>query len=256
MRQIISNARGQWSKRLGHRVTGRQKEDRGFRGCTWLRDDTGGQLGEHVTGINQQQSSKDTDLVAFVGAGGVEQAAQCSSEMQTEDNELAAEKKRKRFAEESQPKVTDCSTSTSGIAEKKMGWVLSSGPPGPMIILSWNCRGLGHPCAVPTLRDLVRHNKPDVIFLCETLCSSYKVDAIRRLLGFEAYFVVDREGRSGGLAILWRSANLIELINFSKNFINVLVKEEATHPWQLTGFYGIPDRQHRRESSDILRKDR
>jgi exonuclease III len=44
-----------------------------------------------------------------------------------------------------------------------------------MSLLSWNCRGLGNSSAVPTLRDLVRKYKVDVIFLCETLVHANKI---------------------------------------------------------------------------------
>ena len=37
-----------------------------------------------------------------------------------------------------------------------------------MIILAWNCRGLGLDLAVGELRDLVRSYNPAVVFLSET----------------------------------------------------------------------------------------
>ena len=86
-----------------------------------------------------------------------------------------------------------------------------------MIILSWNCRGLGQPSAVPSLRDLVRCHKPDVVFLCETLSTSIRMEEVKRQLGFECCVVVDCQGRSGGLAMLWNRSNLCELISYSRN---------------------------------------
>lgn len=47
-----------------------------------------------------------------------------------------------------------------------------------MIGLSWNCRGLGHPCAVPILCELVRTHRPDV-FLFDTLTHSNKIEEVR-----------------------------------------------------------------------------
>jgi hypothetical protein len=63
-----------------------------------------------------------------------------------------------------------------------------------MSILCWNCRGLGHPKAVPSLKDLIRVYKPDIFFLIETLSHSNKIREICYLLGYDFYFTVDREG--------------------------------------------------------------
>ena len=74
-----------------------------------------------------------------------------------------------------------------------------------MKILSWNCQGLGHPEAVPVLREFARTQKADIFVLFETLTGSGKVENVRCLLGFEGCFVVDGVGRSGGLCVLTRS---------------------------------------------------
>lgn len=50
---------------------------------------------------------------------------------------------------------------------------------------------------------------------------------VRRGLGFEACFVVDRQGRNGSLALLWRKDNICEVQNYSQNFINVIIKEDS-----------------------------
>jgi exonuclease III len=74
-----------------------------------------------------------------------------------------------------------------------------------MSIISWNCRGLGNLSVVPTIRYLVRKYKPDIFFLCETLMHANKIEEVRVRLGFDGAFAVDKIGRSGGLACLWKS---------------------------------------------------
>lgn len=37
-----------------------------------------------------------------------------------------------------------------------------------MRILSWNCRGMGGPSIIPQLKESIRLNLPDLVFLCET----------------------------------------------------------------------------------------
>lgn len=94
-----------------------------------------------------------------------------------------------------------------------------------MSILCWNCRGLGHPKAVPSLKDLIRVYKPDIFFLIETLSHSNKIRDVCYLLGYDAYFTVAREGRSGGLVVIWKSSIQCNIINYSSNFINLQVND-------------------------------
>lgn len=54
-----------------------------------------------------------------------------------------------------------------------------------MKILSWNCRGLGSPEAVPVLRNLLRFHNPDLVFLIETLATARKIEEVRRKICFD-----------------------------------------------------------------------
>lgn len=63
------------------------------------------------------------------------------------------------------------------------------------------------------LEDLVptrcsMSEKPNCIFLCETLSNKKKMEPVREKLGFDGMIVVESIGRSGGLAILWEEANI------------------------------------------------
>lgn len=50
-----------------------------------------------------------------------------------------------------------------------------------MGILSWNCHGIGQHRATPTLKDLVRSHKVDVVFLCETLAIVSKIEEVQNI---------------------------------------------------------------------------
>jgi hypothetical protein len=47
-------------------------------------------------------------------------------------------------------------------------------------------------------------------------------------LGFEANFVVDSIGRSGGLTLLWNLETNVEVQNFSRRHINATVLDVKT----------------------------
>ncbi|XP_042939562.1 uncharacterized protein LOC122274604 [Carya illinoinensis] len=123
-----------------------------------------------------------------------------------------------------------------------------------MNCLAWNCRGLGNPRTVRELHFLVKEKVPRMIFLSETKCKRNKAEKVRNRLGYECSFVVDSIGRSGGLVMMWKQELSAELHTYSNNHISVLVTVEgAATPWHVTGFYGNPVVEKRRESWELLK---
>ena len=111
-----------------------------------------------------------------------------------------------------------------------------------MNLLSWNCRVLGNPGAVRDICQLTKEKKPNILFLMETKCRRQKMEHIRVKMGFDYMFVVDPIGRSGGLALCWNDAAILEIQNFSRRHITAIVTtRDAGCSWKLTGFYGHPD---------------
>lgn len=72
-------------------------------------------------------------------------------------------------------------------------------------------------------------------------------------MGFEGVFVVETQGRSGGLALFWKESDQAKFLSFSQNHIDVEVKVTDMNSWRLTGFYGEPNRSQRRKTWDLLR---
>lgn len=61
------------------------------------------------------------------------------------------------------------------------------------------------------------------MFLCETLCKNDLKEKVRKMMGFEGVFSVDVQRKSGGLALLWRSEEQVQLFSYSRNHIDVIV---------------------------------
>lgn len=121
-----------------------------------------------------------------------------------------------------------------------------------MKLLSWNVRGLGQPRAFPSVRELVKTHKADIVFLSETLSDLNKIEDLRVYLGFAGALGISCVGHSGGLAILWHNITEISVNKFSTNFIDMNVSLEGDPPWRLTGFYGFLDSGRRRQSWNLL----
>ncbi|GAU42643.1 hypothetical protein TSUD_398480 [Trifolium subterraneum] len=123
-----------------------------------------------------------------------------------------------------------------------------------MKILSWNCRGLSTPSAIPNLRNIAQGHQPDILFLSETLSKAQTMERIRVSLKFSSCLSVDVEGRSGGLSVMWKDTIKCRIVNYSRNFINLVVEEKDEGEWRLTCYYGYPERGKRRQAWDLLRE--
>jgi exonuclease III len=124
-----------------------------------------------------------------------------------------------------------------------------------MSILSWNCQGLGNPWIVKNLHDLVKENKPTILFLMETRMKENEIDQVRRRIGFTYAFVVPSRRRKGGLAMLWNASDDIEIKNYSISHINAVFRDDKRQVlWRITGFYGAPKKEKRKASWQLLHR--
>ena len=100
---------------------------------------------------------------------------------------------------------------------------------------------------------MVKEKRPNILFLMETKCPQCKMEGIRVKLGFNGLFVVEPVDQSGGLALLWRETQALEIQNFTRRHINVIVKEADNKVfWKLTCFYGYLVATKRHESWALL----
>ncbi|CAJ2632963.1 unnamed protein product [Trifolium pratense] len=63
----------------------------------------------------------------------------------------------------------------------------------------------------------------------------------------------DREGRGGGIAVMWKNSLKCQIMNYSLNHVDIEVIDDSRGMWRLTGFYGFPEGGRRRESWNFLR---
>lgn len=122
-----------------------------------------------------------------------------------------------------------------------------------MTTLSWNFQGIGPPWKFQFLQDVIHQERLTIVFLCETLCGKVKMERLRARLGFQGLLVIEAQGRSGGLAILWNETDQVSLISLSNHHIDVEVNINGMQPWRLTGFYGEPNRSQRKKTLELLR---
>ncbi|KAK1383974.1 hypothetical protein POM88_021709 [Heracleum sosnowskyi] len=115
-------------------------------------------------------------------------------------------------------------------------------PPVIMNALAWNCQGLGSPGKIQFLQEVTRSEKPSFVFLCEIISSYGKMEKLCHKLGFEGFIVVEPQGKSGGIALFWKNADVVNLLSFSRSHIDVSVNMSGSNGWRLIGIYGEPAR--------------
>jgi len=76
------------------------------------------------------------------------------------------------------------------------------------------------------------------------------------MLGYDSCLAVDVEGRSGGLAVFWKNVSNCRVLNYFRNFINLIVEDREVGDWRLTCYYGFPERALCRDALDLLRVSR
>ena len=122
-----------------------------------------------------------------------------------------------------------------------------------MTILAWHCRGMGSAPVVRALADEVKVCDPLLVFLVETKATQNRIKGLQRKIGLTQGISVKSDGRSGGLAMLWKEGCDVHLKSCSNTHINVVVIEgNGAQPWRATGFYGHPDSGMRSISWDLL----
>lgn len=122
-----------------------------------------------------------------------------------------------------------------------------------MSVIGWNCQGLGLPRKIQFLKDVIRQEKPEFIFLSETISSRQRMEWVCNNIGYEGLITVEPIGRSGGLALMWKEASQAELLSFSVNHIDVVTKVNGMADWRLTWVYGEPNRSKRKKTWDLLK---
>lgn len=72
-------------------------------------------------------------------------------------------------------------------------------------------------------------------------------------MGFSGLFVVNCEGRSGGLILLWKEPLNVTVLYFSFGHINSTV-HHGKKRWRFTGFYGHPEANNKHLSWTFPRR--
>ena len=92
-----------------------------------------------------------------------------------------------------------------------------------MSVLSWNCQGAGSSETVQRLGEMRRVYFPDLLFLMETKQKKSYVEHLKTSLGYDECVTVDPIGLSGGLAVMWKSSYVVEVLSCDNRIIDLKI---------------------------------
>ena len=118
--------------------------------------------------------------------------------------------------------------------------------------LCWNVQGLGNQHTVYELALVLRAQDLAVLFLVETWADEDRLMKLCDDLQFDDLWVVPRETRAGGLALLWRNSVQIDVDSSSLNHIEVIVNKGKENSWSFMGIYEMPKASRKSETWDLL----
>ena len=68
-----------------------------------------------------------------------------------------------------------------------------------MKIFSWNCRGINNPLTIKALQGWCWRERPDFVFIMETMVDRGKLERVRSKCGFTEGLCLDSVGNFGGM---------------------------------------------------------
>ncbi|KAL9437109.1 hypothetical protein AB3S75_023031 [Citrus x aurantiifolia] len=116
-----------------------------------------------------------------------------------------------------------------------------------MKILSWNVRGLGNARTFLPFQKILKQQRPLILFVCETKLTTKQMYETSRKLKIDNYLAVNRNGKGGGLAMLWYNEANVHVTSYSNHHVDAWVQREDGSWMRCTGKYGhleMAQKQH------------
>ncbi|XP_021717685.1 uncharacterized protein LOC110685467 [Chenopodium quinoa] len=115
-------------------------------------------------------------------------------------------------------------------------------------IMMWNVQGAGKQAFLPTLREIIRINNPNVLALVENHISGERAQKICDKIGFSGQTRVEAQGFSGGIWLFWKQDEVsVVPIEHHGQHITVKIARVGDDPWIFSAIYASPDSTIRRD---------
>ncbi|GMI63386.1 hypothetical protein HRI_000007900 [Hibiscus trionum] len=120
-----------------------------------------------------------------------------------------------------------------------------------MIILCWNCQGLGKIQAVQHLQQYIRLHTPELLFLCETKLKNTAYDRLSFLLGMDLVFSMDYSNNCSGIALFSLNNYDITMLAYSDRFLHSYISCDSSS-FYFTGIHGFSETSKKTKTWDLI----
>ncbi|XP_050378413.1 uncharacterized protein LOC126795661 [Argentina anserina] len=119
--------------------------------------------------------------------------------------------------------------------------------------LFWNAKGAGSDDIKSAITDTVRINSIDMLAISEPRVQFYKTKDALLNLGFSNFKIVEANGFSGGLWLLWKKNQVkLEVVDHNFQSISAKVFVSGSPTWLLSVLYASPNHSSRAALWDYL----
>lgn len=116
------------------------------------------------------------------------------------------------------------------------------------MIVVWNARGAAGKDFGSTVKEFKRKFRPSLVVLVETRCSGERAQQAIKRMGFTHQLIVEAQGMSGGIWLLWNEAHLkITALKTHKQFIHCTIEGMGKCVWSFSEVYASPREMERKD---------
>ncbi|XP_028768395.1 uncharacterized protein LOC114726004 [Neltuma alba] len=109
------------------------------------------------------------------------------------------------------------------------------------MIIVWNVRGAAGNAFGHAMKDMKKRLKPSLVVLVETRCSGINAQKAIKRMGFKYQEIVEANGMSGGIWILWDDENIkLKALEKHHQFLHCEVNGLRGSKWLFTAIYASP----------------
>lgn len=123
-----------------------------------------------------------------------------------------------------------------------------------MKLISWNIRELGKDRAFREIKKILCEHKPKIMFLCETKLLVQLMNKKAEALNFQHCFVVNSNGKGGGLAMMSSENVTVDIKSYNKHHIDAIAQCKEGSYWRCTGIYNHSKTEEKKHTWELIRR--